>query len=140
MNPTQSAREITSGLDLPTEYVEFLASRNGGICRQDHSIRLSDGTEVLCDCLFGVDLQPGIDFQFWQRELADDLPKDCVAIGSDPGGALFLLLKERGIWKVMYYDHAYILPSSNDERNTYECDISLHGLLSFVAEDFRPKA
>lgn len=140
MNPTQSARKITSGLDLPTAYAEFLASCNGGICRLDRSIRLSDGTEVLCDCLFAVDLQPGVDFQFWQRELADDLPKDCVAIGSDPGGAFFLLLKQRGSWRVMYYDHAYSLPSSNDKGNTYECDISLRGLLAFVVEDFRPKA
>lgn len=139
MNPTQTVREITDGLDLPIEYVGFLASRNGGICRQDRSIRLSDGTEVLCDCLFGVDLQPGIDFQFWQRELADDLPKDCVAIGSDPGGNFFLLLKEGVSWRVMYYDHAYSLPSSNDERNTYECNIGLQDLLAFVAEDFRPK-
>jgi hypothetical protein len=89
MNPTQSAYDIACGLGLPAEYVEFLATRNGGICRQDRSIRLSDGTEVLCDCLFGFNLEPGIDFQFWQSELADDLPKDSVAIGGDPGGAFF---------------------------------------------------
>ena len=40
----------------------------------------------------------------------------------------------------MYYDHAYSLPSSNDKENTYECDISLRGLLAFVVKDFRPKA
>jgi len=97
-------------------------------------------TEVLCDCLFGLNLQSGIDFQFWQCELADDLPKGSVAIGSDPGGAFFLLLNERGILKVMYYDHAHQLSSSDDEGNTYDCDISLHDLLTFVTEDFRAKA
>jgi len=139
MNPSQSVYDIVGGLGLPAEYVEFLATYNGGICRQDRSIRLSNGTEVLCDCLFGFDLQPGIDFQFWQSELADDLPKGSVAIGCDPGGAFFLLLKARGIWKVMYYDHAHRLPSSDDEGNTYDCDISLHDLLAFVTKDFRAK-
>jgi len=140
MTPTQSAYDIASNLGLPAEYVEFLATRNGGICRQDRSIRLSDGTEVLCDCLFGFNLEPGIDFQFWQSELADDLPKGSVAIASDPGGAFFILLMEGGIWRVMYYDHAHQLPSSDDEGNTYDCDISLHDLLTFVTEDFRAKA
>jgi hypothetical protein len=95
---------------------------------------------VLCDCLFGFNLQSGVDFQFWQNELENDLPRGSVVIGSDPGGAFFILLKERGIWKVMYYDHAHHLPSSNDEGNTYYCDISLHDLLTFVTEDFRAKA
>lgn len=87
MTPAQSAYGIASNLSLPAEYVEFLATRNGGICRQDRSIRLIDGTEVLCDCLFGFNFEPSIDFQFWQSELADDLPKGSVAIASDPGGA-----------------------------------------------------
>lgn len=137
MNQTQSAYDIATGLGLPAEYVQFLATRNGGICRQDRNIRLSDGTEVLCDCLFGFDLHPGVDFQFWQRELEDDLPKDSVVIGNDPGGAFFILLKERGIWKLMYYDHAHRLPSSDDEGNTYECQLSLYDLLALVTEDFR---
>lgn len=140
MNPSQSAYDIAGGFGLPAEYVEFLATYNGGMCWQDRSIKLSDGTEVLCDCLFGLNLQPSIDFQFWQSELADDLPKGSVAIGSDPGGAFFLLLKERGIWKVMYYDHAHQLPSSDDEGNTYDCDITLNDLLALVTEDFRAKA
>jgi len=140
MNPIQSIYDIASGLGLPAEYVQFLATRNGGICQQDRSIKLNDGTEVLCDCLFGFDLQPGVDFQFWQKELADDLPKDSVVIGNDPGGAFFIFLKEQGTWKLMYYDHAYRLPSSNDEANTYECKISLPDLFSLVTEDFRPKA
>lgn len=139
MNPIQSIYDIASGLGLPAEYVQFLATRNGGICRQDRSVKLNDGTEVLCDCLFGFDLQPGVDFQFWQRELADDLPKDSVAIGNDPGGAFFILLKERGTWRLMYYDHAYRLPSSSDEESTYECKISLSDLLGLVTEDFRAK-
>ena len=113
---------------------------NGGICRQDRSIRLSDGTEVLCDCLFGFDLQPSLDFEVWQSELVGDLPKGAVAIGSAPGGAFFVLLNERGIWKIMYYDHAHQLPSSDDEGNTYDCEISLHDLLIFVTKDFRAKA
>ena len=139
MNPSQSAYDIAGGFGLPAEYVEFLATYDGGICRQDRSIKVRDGTEVPCDCLFGLNLQPGIDFLFWQSELADDLPKGSAAIGSDPGGAFFLLLKERGIWKVMYYDHAHQLPSSDDGRNTYDCDISLRDLLGFVTEDFRAK-
>jgi hypothetical protein len=139
MKSNQSAYDIACGLGLPAEYGQFLATRNGGTCRQDRSIRLRNGTEVLCDCLFGLDLQPGIDFQFWQRELADDLPKDSVAIGSDPGGAFFLLLKEREVWKVMYYDHAHRLSLSDDDGNTYECDISLRELLALVTEDFKAK-
>jgi hypothetical protein len=140
MNPSQSACDIVSGLGLPAEYIHFLATYNGGTCRQDRSIRLSDGTQVLCDCLFGFNLQPSIDFQFWQSELAADLPKGCVAIGSDPGGAFFLLLKEQGIWKVMYFDHAHRLPLSDDDGNTYDCDISLHDLLTLATQDFRAKA
>ena len=58
MNPTQSAYDIAGGLGLPAEYFEFLATRNARICRQDRSVKLSDGTEVLCDCLFGINLQP----------------------------------------------------------------------------------
>ncbi|MDN4052690.1 hypothetical protein QPK32_06355 [Massilia sp. YIM B02763] len=136
----QSAYDIASGFALPAEYVHFLVTRNGGTCRQDRSIRLSDGTEVLCDCLFGFDLQPNLDFQFWQRELAEDIPKDGVVIGNDPGGAFFILLKKGEAWKLMYYDHAYRLSSSSDQRNTYECEISLHDLLALVTEEFQAKA
>jgi len=131
---------MACSLGLPTQYAEFLATRNGGTCRQDQTIRLSNGSEVLCDCLFGLDLEPGIDFQFWQKELEGELPKDCVVIGNDPGGAVFILLKDRGIWKVMYYDHAHQLPSSDVEGSTYDCDISLHDLLTFVTDDFLAKA
>ena len=137
MKLSQSAYDVAHGLGLPAEYVQFLATLNGGKCRQDRSIRLSNGTEVLCDCLFGFGLEPGLDFQFWQKELADDLPKDCVVIGSDPGGAFFLLMKECGAWKLMYYDHAHGIPSSNDEENTYECDVGLHDLLGWVTEPFQ---
>jgi hypothetical protein len=63
-----------------------------------------------------------------------------VAIGNDPGGAFFVLLKEREAWKLMYYDHAHRLSSSSDRGNTYECEITLHDLLALVTEDFRAKA
>jgi hypothetical protein len=140
MKPVQSSYNTVNGPDLPTEYVQFLDTRNGGTCRQDRFIKLSNGIEVLCDCLFGFDLQPSLDFQFWQREFTGELPKDSVVIGSDPGGAFFILLREQGTWKLMYYDHSYNLPSSNDEGNTYECEISLHDLLALVTNDFQTKA
>ena len=130
---------MACSLGLPIEYAEFLATRNGGTCRQDQTIGLSNGSEVLCDCLFGFNLEPAIDFQFWQHELEGELPKDCVVIGNDPGGAFFILLKDGGTWKLMYYDHAHQLPSSDDEGNTYDCDISLHDLLTLVTENFRAK-
>lgn len=94
---------------------------------------------MLCDCLFGLDLEPGIDFQFWQRELEGEPPKDCAVIGNDPGGAFFILLKDAGTWKLMYYDHAHSLASSDEERNIYGCDIALHDFLALVTEDFQGK-
>lgn len=102
MKPLQSAYDVAHGLGLPAEYVQFLTTLNGGKCRQDRIVRLSNGTEVLCDCLFGFVLQPGLDFQFWQKEFADDLPKDCVVMGSGPGGEFFLLMKEYGAWKLIF--------------------------------------
>lgn len=139
MKANQAAYDMACSLGLPIEYAEFLATRNGGKCRQDRTIGLSNGSEVLCDCLFGFDLEPGIDFQFWQRELEGELPENCVVIGNDPGGAFFILLEDGGTWKLMYYDHAYSLASSDDKGNTYGCDINLHDLLALVTEDFHGK-
>jgi hypothetical protein len=127
--------QVANNLRLPVEYIDFMVKFNGGTCRHE-LIALDDGTQVFCDCLFGFGLKDEMSFTFWQQEFAGDLPRDCLVIGSDPGGGFFLLMNLNGEWTVMYYDHSYALPSSNDIHNTYRCNVDLFTILSMVDRPF----
>ena len=123
-------------VSLPEAYLDFVSNHNGGICRQE-TITLDNCEEVFCECLFGLGLRAELDIVSWQREFLDDLPENCIPIGCDPGGGFFLLLHTNAGWKVMYYDHSYSFPTSNDDSNTYECNINLGRLLEMVESPFR---
>lgn len=96
---------------LPADYLRFISLHNGGVCRV-RTIHLENDMEVLCDCLFGVNLENVFDIHYWSAELAGDLPENCIPIGCDPGGAFYLLILAETGWEIMYYDHAYSLASS----------------------------
>lgn len=130
------AYEAANDIQLPTDYVEFLLRSNGSTCQHDRTILLSNGVEVLCDCLFGLNLRSPLNLNFWQEELSGDLPERCVVIGSSPGGGFFLLLEFERRWRVYYYDHSYSFASSSDTENTYACSIELKELLALAAAPF----
>ena len=52
MKLAQSAYDVEFDLGLPFESAQFLAISNGGMCGHDQRIRLSNGIDVVCDCLF----------------------------------------------------------------------------------------
>lgn len=128
--------EAAYDIQLPADYVEFLLLSNGATCRQDRAILLSNGVEVLCDCLFGLGRRAPLCINFWQEELSGELPKRCVVIGSSPGGGLFLLLELEMCWQIWYYDHSYAFASTSDSENTYACNIELKELLALAVEQF----
>lgn len=118
------------GFKLPDVYRLFLKSKKYGSCKLG-VIFLENGVEVYCDVLFGFCRSRELDLNFWFDEFCGEIPKNCVVIGSSPGGGFFLLRKATGMWEVMYYDHNYSFPSSSDDLNTYSTNISINDLLGF---------
>jgi len=121
--------ETRIGFKLPNIYREFLMTKNGGSCKKK-TILLDNGIEVLCDQLYGLNKIDELDLDFWYQEFGGELPSNCVIIGSDPGGGIYLLIKAGSKWQVMYYDHQYSFESSSGEENTYKAEISLENLLN----------
>jgi hypothetical protein len=127
------AFEASLAIELPAEYVDFLLRSNGAACGYERAISLSNGEEVLCDFLFGLERNDALCVSFWLKELSGDLPERCVVIGSSPGGGFFLLQEIADRWSVWYYDHCHSFASSSDSENTYVCNIDLQDLLGIAS-------
>ncbi|OGV84023.1 MAG: hypothetical protein A3K19_04655 [Lentisphaerae bacterium RIFOXYB12_FULL_65_16] len=131
---TQEELEKLVPFPLPEQYVEFLTRTNGGACRSD-TFRISCGTEVMAHILFGFQRNRSLDLRFWHTEFGEDIPEGSLLIGCDPGGAFYLLLRDSD-WGVWYYDHAYSMPQSSDDENTYAVDLTLDEFLELWERPF----
>ncbi|WP_448570049.1 SMI1/KNR4 family protein [Thalassotalea ganghwensis] len=119
------------GFCLPQIYKSFLESSNGGSCRSE-VITLSNGIEVLCDVLFGLNKQRELDLLTWNQELREGLPPNSIVIGSSPGGGFYLLVQDITELNVFYYDHAYDFDQSSDYENTFKTNYQLDNLLGLL--------
>jgi hypothetical protein len=94
--------ESQIGATLPREYREFLGLCGPCLFENDvvfdsvqHSPWTSDGAEML-DVLYGVSSDPGFDVGSVNTRLKNDLPKQVIAVGHDPGSNLILMSIENG--------------------------------------------
>ena len=113
--------EISLGLSLPKDYVEFLLRTNGQGLQGAHYVAIPGQQVVKFHVFLGLDTVKNLDIEYWNHELCDSLPANCLNIGRDPGGNLFLLSLGEDCGTVSYYDRAEAFPDSNEESgNTYE--------------------
>jgi hypothetical protein len=84
--------------NLPPRYREYLLRSNGGKSGEDCKVefQLADESEsVMLGLLYGISSnRPGVDLLASYESEADDLPKEFLPIGEDPGGNLLLVRVE----------------------------------------------
>lgn len=112
------AFEKRIGFNLPEDYRQFLIENNGGVFSDEFVVDDKIG-RVALNVLFGLGLRDEFSLSFWYDEMEGEIPDNSVLIGVDPGGAFLLLSMEPELAGVYFYDHAYRLPTSSDEENTY---------------------
>ena len=111
-------------IKLPDDYKEFLINNNGAIIK-DGTFWVEDlKQKILMEKLFGINLSTKVlTIEYWSERHKNDLWKNTIIIGSDPGGTFLLLVLgnrdddiNEGIY---YYDNKYFFEQSSDKQNTY---------------------
>ncbi len=108
------------GIIFPNDYRDFLINENGADI-YDACFYVQDlKQDFLMGNLFGIDIQEGLaDIEKVYQEYGENLPENCVFIGTDAGNRFIILVAEeesKGIW---LYDDSYSIEQSSDEENTY---------------------
>lgn len=117
--------EKENRLALPKDYRRFLLRTNGGTFvpgenNEEFTAFAAEGVEesVIIDALFGFGHDRGLNISEWREEYSDELPEECVIIGSSVAGEL-LLFWEDGRTGVYLWDHCLELDQSTEEECLY---------------------
>lgn len=107
----------TIGFELDQDYYLFLEKNNGGTC-ENCAVWVEGLTQYISlDGLFGNNLPVETsNLLFWIKEYGDEIPPESILIADDPGGGLFLLVKNAGVY---YWDHSWFFEQSSEEENIY---------------------
>jgi SMI1-KNR4 cell-wall len=107
-------------IELPKDYEDFLSKHNGAKILDGYFFVKGLNQEILMDVFFGVGLdERSLNLEFWHNELKDEIPKNSLLIGRDPGGSFILLINDGKDDGVYFYDDSYFFDQSSDENNTY---------------------
>ena len=109
------------GFTLPDDYFNFLTQNDGAII--DEAYFYVKGIEEYIMFELFYDIEECIETY---EEFHEDFPDKSLVIGTDPGGAMLLLVTtdvgdfSKGIY---FYDHSHFFEASNSNCNTYfGCD------------------
>ena len=112
------------GVKLPNDYKDFLKNNNGAMIANAAFWVEDLKQKILMEKLFWINLPTKVlNIEHWNEKYKNDLWKNTIIIGCDPGGTFILLVAgernddiKEGIY---YYDNKYFFEQSSDEKNTY---------------------
>ena len=117
------AFKTNNSINLPNDYINFLLKYNGGVIElnDNNVINIEDmGESVNIDVLFGLSTNEAeLSVELWLNDYKQDMPQGSIIIGTSYQHGFIILLNSDELSGVYYWDHAYELPFSNDEINTY---------------------
>lgn len=122
------AFELANDIQLPDDYVDFLAKYNGGVVETiENKVNVKSlGEDIHIDVLFGVRTKdPELSVELWLNDYRGDMPQDTIVIGDSYEHGLLILLCSGEDTGVYYWDHTHEFASTTSEGNTY-----------FIAETF----
>ena len=100
-----AAFETRVGAPLPEAYRQFLLQSNGGRPIDAAFSVEGWGTSLVAD-FYGIGTGDSCDLDAVRDTFSDVIPKDVVAIGSDPGGnQVCLRLSSGRVGEVLFLDH-----------------------------------
>lgn len=117
------------GCNLPLDYFQFLENNNGGVVKNSTFYVQELDQKIMMDVFFGINLSRGLDLNFWLKEFEDDLPKNTIIIGKDPGGNFLLLNCQADHQGVYYWDHSLFFEKSTEDNNAFPVAKSFTELL-----------
>lgn len=107
-------------VDLPEDYRRFLIAYNGGRPKSNRCEVSIVNEAIIVDLLFGLTESRGCDIETFNAEYRDQLAPGFTIVGSDPGGAFFILGTTPPNVGVFFWDHQHFFDKSSDENgNTY---------------------
>jgi hypothetical protein len=124
------------GVELPTEYRDFLAENNGGYPYPDGFCIKAIDDESTVDRFLGLDVGPNSNLDNYVRVYKDRIPKELFPIAHDPGGNLVCIgISGEHLGRIYFWDHEYEADESNvDFSNVHLVAETLEGFLANLYE------
>ena len=115
--------EVTYGIKLPEDYVNFLLNYNGGIVSREEERKVnipSLHNSIHIDILFGIGTgNKNTEINAWMNLFGDEMLDGTIIIGDSIEHGFIVLICNEIDFGICYWDHSYVFPNSNDETNTY---------------------
>lgn len=123
--------EAHIGFELPFDYKEFLIKHNGGVPEVKYSTFFVKelNQKISLDVLLGFGIKE-LDLYEWNDEYKDDLSVRSIIIGHDPGVGMIILVNDKKMKGIYYWDDSHYFDQSNHESNSYKINDSFYEFLN----------
>ena len=115
--------EMSAGIKLPNDYIDFLLKYNGGSVELTigNAIHIEDlGEDINIDILFGIKTkEPELSVEVWLNDYRNDMLQGSIIIGTSYQHGFIILIRFGEYQGVYYWDHTFSFEQSNEEHNTY---------------------